>query len=135
MDSPTGRFEAYLDAELGELERVAAVTAAEIKTEAANFRTASEADPVAAEGVDGVSQRVSRNLERIAEEISRLRVDLGSSRRGYGDEDGTPSAGAELLVRQLANAGADASEIETELAKLGMEHPRGAIDAVLAEPH
>jgi hypothetical protein len=131
LDSPAGRFQAYLDAKLGALERAAAVTAAEITTEAGRLSLDPRSDPLAAESVDGIAGRASRAIEQIAEEVSRMRGQLGASER---DGNGAPSAGAELLVRQMANAGADASEIERKLASLGMDHPRDAIEAVLAAP-
>jgi hypothetical protein len=130
-NSPIGRFEAYLDAKVGALGRAAAVTAAEIKAEASRLKLDPESDRLTAESVDDVADGASRAMEHIAEEVSRMRGELFETERG--DKD-APSQGAEMLVRQLANAGADASEIEGELAKLGMDHPRDAIEAVLAEP-
>ena len=130
-DSPAGRFEAYLDAKVGALERSAAVAAAEIRAEATRLRLDFEAGSVEAENLDGLAQRATRAVEHIAEDIARMRAQFGVTER---NGNGAPSEGAELLVRQLAISGADASEIEQELAKLGMKHPRGAIEAVLAEP-
>jgi hypothetical protein len=133
-ESPAGAFEAYLDVKLGELERTAAVTAAEIKAEARNFQTGTESDRFAAETVDGIAQRVSRAIEQVAQDVSRVRGQLDIAKEN-GNGEAAPSQGAELLVRQMAIAGADASEIEQELENLGMDHPRSAIDAVLAERH
>jgi hypothetical protein len=101
------------------------------------FKGASDADALDTEKIDELSDRMSRALESIAEEISKERGELGSSEHD-GSRDGNgpdaPSEGAELLVRQMAIAGADATEIERRLEALGMEHPREAIEAVLAEP-
>jgi hypothetical protein len=130
-DSPVGRFEAYLDAKAGALERAAAVTAAEIKAEASRLRLDPESDRLTAESVDEIAENASRAVEHIAEEVSRMRRELRETQRGG---KGAPSEGAELLVRQMAIAGADVNEIEEELASLGIEHPREAIEAVLAEP-
>jgi hypothetical protein len=134
-ESALGRFEAYLDLKLGALERSVAIAAGEVGAEAKEFKGASDTDAIDAEKIDGRSDRTSRALEAIAEEISQLRGELGSANRA-GDGDGVeaPSEGAELLVRQMAIAGADATEIERRLETLGMEHPREAIEAVLAEP-
>jgi hypothetical protein len=56
-----------------------------------------------------------------------------ATRRDEEEENAAPSPGAELLVRQMAIAGADAPEIEAKLASLGMEHPREAIDRILSD--
>jgi len=132
-DSPAGRFEAYLGLKLGEVERTAAVAAAEIQAEARDLRADAGLDPLAADDVGAIAERACRAVERIAEELSDMRKQLTSAGRN-GDGNGAPSEGAEMLVRQMAIAGADASEIERELAHLGMEHPRSAIETVLAEP-
>jgi hypothetical protein len=132
-ESSVGRYEAYLDLRLGALESTAAVTAGDISEEAFRLRNEPESDVLDGERVDGLADRMSRAIEAIAEEISRLREEF----RGSGDDALSESAlseGAELLVRQMAVSGADATEIERELASLGMEHPREAIEAVLAEP-
>jgi hypothetical protein len=130
-DSPIGRFEAYLDAKVGSLERAASVTAAEIKAEARRLRLDPESDRLTAESADKIAEGASRAMEHIAEEVSRMRGELLETER---DGKGAPSEGTEMLVRQMAIAGADLNEIEEELASLGMEHPRGAIESVLAEP-
>jgi hypothetical protein len=129
-DSPVGRFEAYLDAKVGTLERTASVTAAEIKAEARRLGLDLESDRVMAESVSEIAENASRAMEHMAEEISHMRGELLRTERSKD----APSEGAELLVRQMAIAGADVDEIEEELASLGMEHPRDAIEAVLAAP-
>jgi propanediol dehydratase large subunit len=131
---PAGRFEAYLGLKLGELERTAAVTAAEIQAEARDLRADTGLQPLAADDVDAIAQRARRAVERIAEELSDMRRQLTAAGRN-GNGEAAPSEGVEMFVRQMAIAGADASEIERELAHLGMEHPRSAIESVLAEPH
>jgi hypothetical protein len=107
------------------------VTAAEIKAEARRLGLDLESDRVMAESVSEIAENASRAMEHMAEEISHMRGELLDTERGG---KGAPSEGAELLVRQMANAGADVNEIEEELASLGMEHPRDAIEAVLAAP-
>jgi hypothetical protein len=133
VDSSVGRYEAYLDLRLGALESTAAVTAGDIGQEAFRLRNEAATDVLDGERVDGLADRMSRAIEAMAEEIARLREEFRAVGRDALGESAL-SEGAELLVRQMAVSGANATAIERELASLGMEHPREAIEAVLAEP-
>jgi hypothetical protein len=131
-ESPLGRFEAFVDTHLRELEHAAAETAGQVGAEARKVSAELPMGQFDREAIDGLSQRLSRLAEGMAEELARARAEITAAAASDHDESvAEPSLGAELLVRQLAAAGADASEIEAELANLGMEHPREAIDTIL----
>jgi hypothetical protein len=80
-DSAVGRFEAYLDMKLGELERSAAVIAGEVSVDAIDLRAGADVDALDADKFDRLTERIPRALEEIAEEISSLRDELGVAHR------------------------------------------------------
>jgi hypothetical protein len=98
-------FQAFLDERLGRLEQAAAIAAAEIEMET---RRSDLAGAIAAR----------------AERFSRMRAELDV------DGAGGPSEGLELMIRQLAVAGAAPDEIERRLAHLGIEHSREAVGQI-----
>jgi hypothetical protein len=133
-DSQVARFAAYLNNTLERLEETTALTASEIGAEAKRVRAALGAGHLDAEKIDGLADRVTRATEAFAKELAGQRREL-AARRDEEEESG-PSQGAELLVRQMAIAGADATEIEAKLESLGMEHPHEAIERILSDqPH
>jgi ubiquinone biosynthesis protein UbiJ len=131
-DSPLGRFEAFVDTQLEALEHSAALAAGQIAAEARKARGELANGDLDAEPIDGLAARLSRMTEDIAEELSRVRGELATAAAGDEPSDSEPSPGTEMIVRQMAVAGADADEIEAELANLGLQHPRHAIDMLLA---
>jgi hypothetical protein len=130
-ESPLGRFEAFVDSQLEQLERSAAVAAGQIEAEARRARAELANGDLDSEPIDGLAARLSRMTEGVAEELSRARGEIATAAASDEASDAEPSPGTELIVRQMAAAGADTTEIEAELASLGLEHPRHAIDTIL----
>ena len=101
-------YRAFLDERLQRLEQAAAIAAGEIEMESGR--------------TDLAAVIASR-----AEEFSRMRARLDD------DEvvEGRPSEGVELIIRQMAVAGAEPDEIERRLQRLGIEHSREAVGQIL----
>jgi hypothetical protein len=130
-DSQVARFAAFLSTTLEQLEDATALTAREIGAEAKRMRAELGAGHLDVEEIDGLADRVTRATEAFAKELATQRGEL--AKRRDQEESEVPSPGAELLVRQMAIAGADAPEIEAKLASLGMEHPHEAIERILSD--
>src|SRR4029077_7539760 len=101
-------FKAFLDERLRRLEQAAAIAAGEIEMEGGRI---------------GIAAAIAER----AEEFSRMRAEL----RADGSADGRPSAGLEMIIRQMAVAGAEPDEIERRLQHLGIEHSREAVGQIL----
>jgi hypothetical protein len=122
-------FQEFLDSRLRPLEQSAAITAGEIDVEAGRVRGLLGARGDSAERIEDLAERLARSTATFAEDVARMRTAIGLP---MGTPDGPPSEGVELVIRQMAVAGADADEIEARLAALGVERPREAIDRILA---
>ena len=101
-------FKEFLDERLRRLEQAAAIAAGEIEMESGRTDVAAV-------------------IAARAEAFSRMRARL------HGDEDAEerPSEGVELIIRQMAVAGAEPDEIERRLQHLGIKHSREAVGQIL----
>lgn len=129
-DALIAEFQEFLDSRLRPLEQAAAVTAGEIGVEAERIRARLAAGNGSAERIEELAERLARSAATFAEDVARMRTAIGSP---MASREGAPSEGVELLVRQMMVAGADAEEIESRLADLGVERPREAIERILSK--